>query len=231
MCGKCMTPWLIMPPGAGPASMTKPSSTSDLRPSWRWGTRPGPCSTRRAGQSGDELLPSGPPQVQGRPAATGMDPEAERRFKLSHSIDGTQYAQAPAATCTEEVRMRSLPSAGSTSDRRSCRRTTRTMLRRPRRPIADGWRSNNPPSPSRSFTQRRPRPSAFNRRPFRASHQQTSRRSVPNRRRQSGRRRRTRCPSYSPRSWHPSRRACSPSQTARWEDLLRKVNLMDFKAA
>ena len=33
-----------------------------------------------------------------------MDPEAERRFKLSHSIDGSQFAQAPAATCTEEER-------------------------------------------------------------------------------------------------------------------------------
>ena len=33
-----------------------------------------------------------------------MDPEAERHFKLSHSIDGSQFAQAPAATCTEEER-------------------------------------------------------------------------------------------------------------------------------
>ena len=33
-----------------------------------------------------------------------MDPEAERRFKLSHSIDGSQFAQAPAATCTEAER-------------------------------------------------------------------------------------------------------------------------------
>ena len=33
-----------------------------------------------------------------------MDPDAERHFKLSHSIDGSQFAQAPAATCTEEER-------------------------------------------------------------------------------------------------------------------------------
>ena len=38
------------------------------------------------------------------PEATGMDPEAERHFELSHSIDGSQFAQAPAATCTEEER-------------------------------------------------------------------------------------------------------------------------------
>ncbi|CAK9062794.1 unnamed protein product [Durusdinium trenchii] len=38
------------------------------------------------------------------PEATGRDPEAERRFKLSHSIDGSQFAQAPAATSTEEER-------------------------------------------------------------------------------------------------------------------------------
>ena len=33
-----------------------------------------------------------------------MDPDAERQFKLSHSIDGSQFAQALAATCTEEER-------------------------------------------------------------------------------------------------------------------------------
>ena len=104
MCGKCLTPW---PDNATRCWTCKHDQAIEYQR---------PTSIMEVGTETWTLLyEAGRPvwrraaPVQSTPGALGpeatsVDPDAERHFKLSHSIDGSQFAQAPAATCTEEER-------------------------------------------------------------------------------------------------------------------------------
>ena len=116
MCGKCMTPW---PDNATRCWTCKhdqaieyqrPTSIMEVgTETWTLLYEAGRPVWRRAAPV--QSTPGAP-----GPEAPGRDPEAERHFKLSHSIDGSQFAQAPAATRTEEERTISLPAPHPAGD-------------------------------------------------------------------------------------------------------------------
>ena len=233
MCGKCMSPW---PENATRCWMCKhdqaieyqrPTSIMDVGDqTWTLLYEAGRPVWRRAAPAQSS------PGALG-PEATGI-PEAERHFKLSHSIDGSQFAQAPAATCTEEERTFAdeVPSVCRVHIRHEIMSSdyeddaTATSAAHRKR-----LEEQQPAQSSRSSIQRGGQgPSHSVRGPPRALSGCPQGGARPSGG-PSARRRRTIWLSCKQRSWRPFRRECRRSPPARCVDLLRKVNLLDFKAA